>query len=369
MVDGSFSVDNQPPKEAIPVEVSSRQRFIDNVETLLKNGGDVGVAADFDQNISRGGLSKGLDPRDREIDPVVRQAFMDMREAGKDVVIISSRGAKDVARILNIPGIVVVGTLGWETLDAKGVSHIHPRFRTFQPQITGILKDIRERFFSEQLHMSTAIVNEPSNELATPEGGKIILQRKGYNDEYPEGINSTWALNLVDEGARDKYQDALKQYYSEAFAKYSGSMNESDRAKLQEMCGLMIRVGKTAEGLPTLDVEIRPTSQGAKANAMLQLMRENVDPKRQEHFKDMPYHPFWIYSGDHAVQDSAPMRAGHTASYLTRNKRGVLGVWSKPPHEEERPVRGVDVVVDGVSGNAQLMKETAAIITRYAKVA
>ncbi len=366
MLENLVSGKNSTPDEITPVETSPRQLFLSSVENLLRTGADFGIAADFDQNISRVGSSNGLDPRDSYIDPIVRQAFMDMQTAGKDVVIISSRGARDIARIVDIPGIGIVGTLGWETLDTKGASHIHPRFHLFQPQITGILQEVRERFFEEQLHRSTEIADEPNTELETPEGGRIILQRKGYNPEYPEGINSTWALNLVSLEARENYQQALKQYYQEAFNKYANTFDKADRTKLKEMCGLMIRAGKTTDGLPTLDVEIRPTSQGAKAKAMIQLMREPIDPKRQVHFKDMPYHNFWIYSGDHPKQDGPPMRAGHTAYKFTRGKRGVLGIWSKPAHEQEQPIRGVDVVVDSVSGNAELMKDAAALITRYA---
>ncbi len=341
---------------------TQRQQYVDTIQRFVATKTDFGIAADYDHNISKPGPSRELDPRDSTVNPDIRQAFSDMIQAGKEVVIISSRGARDIARIVNVPGVSIVGSLGWETLDADGISHIHPRFKPFEPQITGILKDVRERFFTKQLGIPTDIVNEPNTELTTPDGGTVILQRKGYNEEYPEGINATYSLNLVSEEARETYKKTLEQYYNEAFAKYAHPLNKADKARLKEMCDFKLYPGKTADGLPTLDVEIRPTSQGAKANALMQLMREPHDPKRQAHFAGMPHHQFWIYSGDHDVQDSAAMRAGHTAHQLTKGKRGVVGIWTKPSHQEAKEVRGVDIVVNSVAGNAELMQKTAAII-------
>ena len=160
----------------------------------------------------------------------------------------------------------------------------------------------------------------------------------------------------------------LKQYYDEAFTKHTASMTEKDLEALRELCGFQIREGKGSDGAQTLDVEIRPTSQIAKSKAMIQLMRESGDPKRQKHFEDMPYHSAWVYSGDHTEQDGPVMRAGHSTDFLSHGKRKMLGIWSKPFHEEERPVRGVDVVVDGVAGNAKLMTEIAKKIKQYPSV-
>lgn len=285
--------------------------------------------------------------------------------SGFDVVIISSRGARDIARLVGIPGVYVIGSLGWETLDNQGISHIHPRFQPYGQQITGILREVRERLLTEQLHASTSLQDAPNNEFFTPEGGKVILQRKGYNDEYPEGINATWVLNLVDPNARKTYRTFLTNYYNQAFEKYAPKTQQTERERLKKMCDLVERLGQTPEGLSTLDVEIRPTSQNSKARAMIQLMRHADDPKRGTHFRGMPFHNFWVYSGDSFIQDGPPMRAGHAAMVLTHGKRGVLGIWSKPPYEQQRLLRGVNVVVDGVSGNAELMLEIADLMGRY----
>lgn len=325
------------------------QRIFNTVDSYLKEGRDFGIAADFDENIARSGT----------IDPEIRQAFIDMIVNGTEVVIISSRGAKDIAQRVDIPGVSIVGTLGWETLDKNGQSRINEKFKPFQSQITGILRDVRERFLTEQLNRSTEVADEPNIELETPDGKSINLQRKGYNEEYPEGINSTWALSLLSHEAQDKYKEALKGYYQEAFDKYAASMTEKDKITLKALCGFQLREGKTSDGLQTLDVEIRPTSQITKSKAMIQLMRDTGDPKRQRNFEGMPYHPAWIYSGDHVEQDGRPMRAGHTADFLSGGKRKMLGIWTKPLHEEEKAVSGVDVIVNGVAGNAKIIIEIA----------
>lgn len=321
----------------------------------MKEGGDVAIAADFDENISRPGKSNGLDPRDSQVDPVIRQAMQDIVGTGRDVVIVSSRGARDVAHIAGIPGISVIGTLGWETVDTDGNSHIHPQFRPFQRHITGILHDVRQRFFTEQLHRDTDIAAEPNSELMTPSGERIILQRKGYNDEFPEGINATWSMSMIDEQERAQYKEVLEQYYNDAFEKYAAELHAVERTKLQELCGFRIRVGQTALGVSTFDVEIRPTAQEAKAIAVAELMKKHDESSRLENFRDMPSHANWIFSGDHMEQDIPVMQLD-----------GVMGVWSRSPHDKGKPVpEGVDIVVESVSGNAGLMKDIAALMQRF----
>lgn len=329
-----------------------KEQYLERVKGLLARNEDFGIAVDYDDNIAQHG----------EINPIARQALIDMVTAGKKVVVVSSRGAKDVAQRVDIPGISIVGTLGWETLDENGQSRIHSRFKPFSSQITGILKDVRERFFTEQLHMSIEIADEPNTRLAISEGSSINLQRKGYNEEYPEGINSTWALTELKAETQIKYQKILEEYYHEAFDKYTASLSDIDKIKLQELCSFMLRAGKNPDGLPTLDVEIRPKSQIAKAIAIIQLMREQQDPKRQENFANMPYSPNWIFSGDTLTQDAPPMRAGNTANALTKGKRSMIGVWSRPSHLELQNARGVDFTVDGVAANAELLKDTAKLI-------
>ncbi len=351
-----------------------KNHFLRAFETLQQENADFGIAADYDQNISREGKSQGLDPTYSYIDPVARQAFHDMRDAGKDVVIISSRGARDIARIVDVPGISIVGSLGWETFvtdkndSARGISHIHPLYKPYQSQITSILGDVRKKFLEQELGIAPAeIETEPNLKFTTADGGIVVVQRKGFNPEYPEGINLTWNLNQVSANARARYRMALEKHYRDAFAKYSEGLNENESARLKELCSIIFREGKTSNDVSTFDVEVRPISQGAKAKAIIQLMRDPTDPKRLECFQHMSYHSIWIYSGDQAQQDGPPMRAGHTAYALTHGKRGVIGVWSKPLDEPYRDIRGVDITVAGVAGNIALLADMAKLLRQGSK--
>ncbi|MEK7559602.1 MAG: hypothetical protein AAB521_04820 [Patescibacteria group bacterium] len=347
---------NAPQSPEDLQNLTPEEKVLKEVDKYLEEGRDFGIAADYDKTIADDSA---------KINPEIRQAFIDMIASGREVVIISSRGAGDVVKKVGIPGVSVIGTLGWETLDKNGKSHINEKFKPYQPQITGILRDVRERFLKEQLGRPIEVSNDPNIELDTPEGQGINLQRKGYNEEYPEGINLTLALSNLPPEAQERYGKALELYYNEAFSKQAALMSAKDQAALKELCGFKLRDGMTSDGKKTFDVEIRPTSQISKSKALIQLMRESEDPKRQAHFKDMPFHANWIYAGDHAEQDGPVMRAGHTADSLSQGKRGIFGIWSKPPNEEERAVRGVDAVVDGVTGNAKLMTEIASKVKQH----
>lgn len=341
--------------EASVAREQEREHFLKQVEDMLKRGGDLAFAADFDQNLSLGGASKGLDPRDSFIHPKAQEAIRDIVEAGRDYVIISSRGARDVARIVNIPGVEIIGSLGWETFVADekdprhGRSEIHPQFGPYASQITAILGEVRERFFAEDLHIPVAIPDEPNLALSSPSGGVVVLQRKGFNEEFKEGITLTWNLNQLGPETRKRYNAKLTEYYEKAFAEVS---SPDTREALAQLCGIMHRPGNN--GL-WYDLEMRPTSQSAKANAMEQLQLPVSDPHRLQHFQHMPGHKLWIYSGDHIEQDTPVMRLP-----------GVLGIWSRPKDEEYRKVEGINVTVDGVLGNASLHQDMAALVKKYA---
>lgn len=354
-----------PQKTEIPNSEAEKEEFLRSLDALVLGGKDVGVAADFDQNISKIGASGGMDPRDVQVDPGARQSLIAIRDSGRDVVIISSRGARDIARIVDIPGVAIVGSQGWETFIAdannptEGKSLIHRQFDPFSTQITGILGEVRSHL-SHELGLPSEVGEEPNLELPTTDG-KIILQRKGYNDQYPEGISLTWNLNQIAPEKRQKYIDLLKKYYEEAFDKYS-NLPGVDKEKLASLCGEDILSENDGK---LLSFQIKPTYQASKSKALIQLMREPGDPKRPENFRHMPYHPYWIYSGDNAQQDVPVMRAGHSASAFSLQKRGLLGVWSKPDSEEYTQPRGVDVTVSGVAGNAAILGEIAQVFQRY----
>lgn len=349
---------------------SDETKFLEQVKNLIETETDIGIAADFDGNITRVPPgSKGLDPREGYVDPEILKAYKKIRQAGVDIVIISSRGARDIARLVNLPSVTIIGSLGWETFIAdekkpsEGISMIHQQFVPFREQITNILQEIRTRFMKEQLNLNVIRPDEPTAAFETKPGERIFLQIKGNNDEYAEGINHTWSLSM--DSDRDIHRKALERYYKEAFTKYSKGMELAEMEKLEKLCGLKLREGKSVSGDPTLDVEIRPISEQSKAKALIQLMREPGDPYRQNHFhREIPYHTHWIYSGDDRVQDGAVMRAGHLADSLTDHRRGILGVLTAHPTENQT-VRGVDLGIGDVDANAHLHRKLADLFMQH----
>jgi hypothetical protein len=291
--------------------------------------------------------------------------MIDILDSGRDVVILSSRGGKDVATIANIPkrpngrGVSIVGSLGWETVDTDGNSHIHPQFQPFQRQITGILQDVRERFFTEQLHIPTTFTAEPNTQLPTPDGNMILLQSKGYNDEYPEGINATFMMSMLSQAEQQTYFTALEQYYNDALKTHTDGWDEADREKLKQLCGFTFREGYTVGGVRTFDVEIRPLDQGAKAEAAKELLKKSDDPTRLSHFAGMPSCELLLFSGDRPEQDGPVMELPN-----------VVGIWTRSPHDKTTPVpKGAKIVVESVSGNASLTKDIASRMSAHPKAA
>jgi hydroxymethylpyrimidine pyrophosphatase-like HAD family hydrolase len=341
--------------------------LLEGVRFMQEKGIRFGVALDFDGNIALEGKSNGLDPRDSYVHPEAKQALIDIQKAGVAVVVISSRGAADVAQRIAIPGIQYVGSLGWETYVpdsedlTKGVSLIHPQFLPYQTQITSILHEVRTRFTTDLGH-STDLENVPNIAIPAGRDSTVIMQRKGYNSQFPEGINITWALNMVPDDKKTQYLQAITQYFEEAFTKQTDGLTQTQIEELKQLCGLVSREGMTTDGHKTLDVEIRPLSNAAKAEAMTQLLAIGDS---LEHFVPMPKADIWIFSGDHTQQDWPVMERGHQIAQETQGKKGVIGVWSKSQFDNVEKVPDfVDVVVDGVFGNAALLKEMAAVIKR-----
>lgn len=355
----------------------NQEQFLGNVEALLQQGVRIGVAADFDGNISVEGSTGGLDPRESSVDPRIRQAFQSIIESGHDVIIISSRGAQDVATRVGLESTTsrgtfsAVGTLGWETRDPEGKSHIHEQFAPYKDHITTILRSVREQFIRnnvepDQQEAVLAMAMEPNMVIPTP-FGEVILQPKGYTNEegYPEGINHTWALNMVPPEQQAQFAEALTQYYEDAFANVASAalLTSEQRHKLDQLCGFVKREGVSMNGKPLLDIEIRPRSQGAKAHAGLQLLRSDG---REQYMTNMPRNQILIYSGDHIDQDWPVGRAGHLADRLTHGQAGIINVWTRQHQEEPgNDTRGIDIVVDGVNGNAQLLTRLAELFARY----
>lgn len=343
--------DSNPPKSPEDSkDLSPEQQLLDTVESRVKEGKRIVVVTDYDKTAA------GDDAR---IDTEFKQASADIISNGGYVIFNSSRDVEDLKEKVRIDGARLIGLLGDQTLDENGKTHINERFRPYQSQQTGVLKEVRERFIAEQLGRSVEVTDQPNIDLGTPEGPSINMQRKGCNEEYPEGINLTLALSNLPPEAQEKYENALRGYYNEAFDRQTASMTPNDKEAFRKLCDFRLRKGMTSEKKQTLDVEIRPASQITKARTALQLLRRPDDPKRQDGFRDYPWSDELIVLGDDPDQDGPSMRAIKTARRFTKGKLGGYGVLAERSQEEERLTRGVNVVVDGMHGIADLMTKIA----------
>src|SRR5476649_2284574 len=121
-------------------ETSQYATFLKIIESWEDEDIDYGLIFDFDDTISRI-RGDGLDPRDSYLDEKIYRAFAAFLRVQKNIVLLSSRGGKDLVRIVeeaqkqsgivhppDALKIVFIGSLGWETLDHQEHSHINERF-------------------------------------------------------------------------------------------------------------------------------------------------------------------------------------------------------------------------------------------------
>ncbi len=334
---------------------SDKQDILNFIEQLLINNEKIILVLDFDQTISLDGLSKGEDPRDSQIDPVVKDALIRIKKSEVDVAILSARSGQKIVEIIQIPDTIIVGTLGWETY-TLGVSFVSEHFLAFKDQITKILKHIRESFSKKKW-----VGSEIEIEIDLGKDGKIILERKAVSNLYPEGIMHNYNLNMVNPEKRADLVDLLSKYYFEVI----DSLKETPEFinELKRKCGL-IPDDHSPEKEGWYSFQIGPISQQAKAHGLIQLMREPNDPKRESYFKNLPGgFTHLIYFGDSNF-DIAAMQAGHNEESLTKGYIDLTGVLIEEGEEAVKKELA-DFKIRGVSANAQLLDEIAALVDKY----
>lgn len=363
--DQEVRIDTSSPPDVI---VSGEAQILTNFEKMLESGKKILFATDFDKTISMDGPSKGEDPRDSMVDPNIRESMLKLQEAGIDLAVISARSARKIAQIMHIPGLQVVGTMGWETFHSDrnnptdGTSLIHESFDKYQKPLTDILQEAREKFLAEDLHVETEDMSEAVElEYGTPQGGKVVLERKGVNLDYPEGILHTYNFNQVQPNERAVYSQHLKQYYEEAFEKAAEGHDDAYRLELMKKCGLLKwPCPPTDPG--RFSVEIGPIAQRAKTGPIIQFMRDPSDVKRNRYFQGMKgEYAGIIYAGDHEVQDGRVFDATARVSRRT-GELDAISLWI---HTGETAERKNSARVHGVSENARIIEQMATIATAH----
>lgn len=362
------------------VAASAETRVLNNFEEMLKGGKKILFATDFDNTISQDGPSKGEDPRDSVIDPRIKKALIQLQEADIDLAIISARSARKIAQIAQIPGLQVIGTMGWETFKSskdnpsRGVSVIHESFSPFEKPLTEILEEVRHRFVRDDLKQEIPPHDSESDaiemEYLSKTGGKVVLERKGVNEAYPEGIYHTYNFNQVDKTERAEFAAHLEQYYIEAFDKALEKHTPSENGDLYRL-RLMQKWGIMPNSKSPLDngrysSEIGPRAQRAKTGAIIQFMRRPNSTRRHLYFESMEggYESI-IYSGDHIDQDGLVFdvmdRVGK-AKYVKGGTLQSIHLWI---NSDESATRPNSERIHGVSGNARIVEQMATLATAY----
>jgi hypothetical protein len=117
----------------------------------LVQAGDLGMIFDLDDTVTV--TDDPLDPRESKIAPSIQESLRDLSEAGINIVVVTSRGAKNAAEMAgNIPGVSYIGSLGFETY-VDGVSRIDPRFEPIRGEINEVMGEVYEKFLTKQLGM------------------------------------------------------------------------------------------------------------------------------------------------------------------------------------------------------------------------
>lgn len=352
----------------------SEKEVLQRFEQALKEGKQILLATDFDKTISQDGLSKGEDPRDSQVNPQIQASLQALQKAGVDIAVISARSARKIAEIVTIPGLAIVGTLGWETFHAdeqnptKGVSEIHESFTPYREQLTSVLGEVRKRFLSEDLGVDTKAEDEIELEYKTPSGQTIVLERKGVNDQYSEGIYHSYNFNQVSVAERVALVSQLRQHYQEVYRNLAeryppdNPENETFLQSFQQMSGIVPK-DNTPEMEGRYSFDIGPLSQQTKSHAIIEFMRQPDDPKRDAYFSHLPggYETIF-YAGDDNVQDGKAFHAGRLAQRLTQGRRDSVGVWVNQG-DVYQPKEVSEYQVMGVAGNAALLGKMTEIAT------
>ncbi|HLC38780.1 MAG TPA: hypothetical protein VJJ80_01485 [Patescibacteria group bacterium] len=119
---------------------------------------------------------------------------------------------------------------------------------------------------------------------------------------------------------------------------------------------------------PQCGVSISPYGEQGKEKSLIQLYRQEDDPKRKAYFKGTPGgFDGAVFMGD-SNQDAKALRAAHlTAALAGRKAAGVLVLKSEIVGEkgQEKAAHVADVSVEKIEGNAQLLSKLADLAEKY----
>ncbi len=328
-----------------------------NFERLITEGKKIALVTDLDGTV----VPYHKDPRLCQIDPKAKAALEQLNQSGVEIVVMTGRSGAEGARLIGIPGATIIGTAGWEVYrvdpndPTKGESFIHEDLVPYARDITSLLQAIRVNFFQDLIgDIAASQSRDMTAEVASPDG-PIIFERKAINSQFPEGLSLNFNFNQVPSEHWDKYTQALTSLFET-------NIPEEIKDIMQ------IKVSQSTSGdFPACSVSISPKGEEGKDKSIINLLREDDDPRRAEYFRGLPGgFDGMVFVGD-TNQDAKAMRAAHLAAVLVKKRRlESTGIVVARPDQvgQEKALRFADVATQDISGNAELLTSLANIAQR-----
>lgn len=336
--------------EESPSEESILPRFAE----LVEKSSSLLVATDLDGTV----VPYRLNPLDCQIDPMAKGALEKLHQNQATVVALTGRSGAEGARLLGIPGAIIVGTAGWEVYKVdpedptKGESIIDEKFQPFAKEITSLLAAIRIGFF-ENFDVD---FKDLTTQIETSDG-PIVFERKAVNEAFPEGLAINFNFNQVDPKKRSQYIDYLQ-------AVYEANVDE----KIRDLMSCSFSKGEGDS--PWCSGGVNPLGGEGKDRSLIQLMRggeidsRTGEPKRKASYRNLPGgFDGVVFIGD-SDQDARALRAAHLAAVVAgRQSLGVVVARSSHSGQERARSRA-DIATADIAGNAELLSQLATMVER-----
>lgn len=323
------------------------------------------IINDIDLTISTGGSNGELDPRNTYYNDASAQALAEIEKKGHILGFITNRSGQQVVRMNKKAGInksIIVGTYGYELFKSdlnhptSGESFIDESIEIYRPEISHILTALRENLF-RRLKLSKDIFEETEVEIKTLHGS-IILERKGVNSDYPEGLAAVYNFNLVESGVRSEIAAGMLSDYENMF-KLLISENYRLGLMLKHIWG-HLPAEESPEKPGKFSLRFEPLNKKSKIIGMRKIFAEvkNLLPENQ-HIGTI------IMAGDSDEDFEAVIEAKHLVNGQYSNgfkKPQVYGIWVKPPEYQELASHTADFYVNGIDEYSGFLTDLAAIL-------
>lgn len=342
-----------PNDDLDSIESEKQAEVINKLEAIVESSENLAIVTDLDGTV----LPFAKDPRDCKINPVARESLERMKEKGVPIIVMTGRSGQDDAKMIGIPGAIIIGTAGWEVF-RDGVSHVHEKFESHSEDIARLISSVRLAVY-ESIGIDHGEVDQTELTNSFESGdGTVVMERKAVNEMHPEGISCIFNLNQVGPEKRQAMIDSARKAFEESISEDLKSMFVFEPDESFDVSS------------DNCSITISPYGGEGKEKSLIQLLRSDEDVhgvtgerKRRQYFEGTPGgFDGVVFFGD-SNQDAKALRAAHlSATMAGRNSLGVLIVKVGEESTQEIASKNADASVDGIDGNASLLSKFASIV-------